>query len=115
MTEQIYNLHPLVVPLLNNVVLIDKNDPLRLDLPCLHIFNDHRFNKNLRSLAWLIRWLSNRTGNRKYYSANINAEEMAEAKITAIKIMQKEAFGEELRILKNNNRINKSKCTNLRL
>lgn len=114
-TEQIYNLHPLVVPLLNNVVLIDKNDPLRLDLPCLHIFNDHRFNKSLRSLAWLIRWQSNKTGNRKHYSANINAEEMAEAKITAIKIMQKEAFGEELRILKNNNRVNKGKCTNLRL
>ena len=114
-TEQIYDLHPPVIPQHNIVVEPDVRNPLRLDLPRLHIFKDHRFYKSLGILAWLIRWQTNKGGTRKFYDRTINAEELASAKVTAIKVMQENAFSEELKMLKRTGIVNKGKCAKLRL
>lgn len=114
-TEQVYNLHPPVIPQFTTVVQPDINNPLRLDLPCLHIFKDHRFNISLRSLAWILRWRNNKQKDRKYYEETINAEELAQAKVEAIKIMQTNAFSEELTMLQKGGKIIKGKCAKLRL
>ena len=64
-TEQIYNLHPPVLPHYANIIGPD-------DMPVLNMFKDHRFTKGLRTLAWLIRWQTNRKGTRKYYQDKQN-------------------------------------------
>ena len=110
-TEQIYNLHPPVLPQHANV--IGPNDT-----PVLSLFSDHRFTKSLRALAFLIRWRdrhSKAEGTREYFQDNIGAEEMAKAKTAAVKIMQQNAFQEELRMLKNKGMVDKGKCKKLRL
>ena len=114
-TEEVYNLHPPVVPQLNNVVAPEDNNPLRLDLPSLHMFSDHRFNKCLRAHAWLIRWRDNKTKKRKYFSDTISATEMIETKTECIKIMQRTAFKKEFETLKQNKKIMNGKCAKLRL
>ena len=114
-TEQVYNLHPPVVPQFNIIVQPDINNPLRLDLPCLHMFKDHRFNRSLRALAWIVRWHNKRTNTRRHFEKNINAEELAQTKIVAIKIMQSHAFSEELKTLQQGKKVSKGKCAKLRL
>ena len=114
-TEQVYNLHPPVIPQFNIIVQPDVNNPLRLDLQCLHIFKDHRFYKDLRSLAWILRWRNNKQKDQKHFEKTVNAEELALAKVAAIKIMQKNAFSEELTMLQNKRKITKGKCAKLRL
>ena len=114
-TEEVYNLHPPIVPQHKNVVVSDDNNPLRLDLPSLHMFSDHRFNKCLRAHAWIIRWRNNRTNTRKYFSETISAAEMIEAKTECIKIMQRTAFKKELETLKQNKKIMNGKCAKFRL
>ena len=115
LTEQSFNLHPPVVPQHNNIVQVDNDDPLRLDLPCLHMFNDHRFNKSVRSLAWLIRWQSINKGTRKYCEDTISAKELADTKEIALKIMQNQAFAEEIKMLKTKGKVDKGKFIKLRL
>ena len=114
-TEEVYNLHPPVIPHLNNVVVPDIDNPLRLDLPALHIFSDHRFDKCLRTLSWLIRWRDNKKNNRKYFSDTITAAEMIQTKRECIMIMQRAAFKKELETLKQNKKIVSGKYAKLRL
>ena len=87
-TEEVYNLHPQIVPQHNNIVGPDQEDPSRQDNQTFHMFSDHRFNKNLRTLAWLMRWKENKTGTRKYFTNYITADEFNETKTKCIKIMQ---------------------------
>ena len=114
-TDQAYNLHPPVLPQQNNTVQPDVNNPLRLDLPSLHIFKDHRFNKALRSLAWIVRWKKNKQGTRAYFDDYISAPEIARTKLIAIKLIQKETFEDELKMLQTKGYVNKGRCKNLRL
>ena len=71
-TEQVYNLHPAIrVPQHNNTAA--EADPA-LKLQTLNMFKDHRFHKSLRSLAWLIRWRTNKSGNKRYLEETIEVK-----------------------------------------
>ena len=99
-TEQVYNLHPVVqVPQHNHTAA-------RVEPQTLSMFKDHRYHKSLRSLAWLIRWHTNKSGNRKYFDTTIGIEELEETKMTAVRIMQRESFGNLFDILQAGGKIN---------
>ena len=106
-TEQIYDLHP--------PILVQHANIARQETPVLSMFNDHRFNKSLRTLAYLMRWKANKTGRRKYYEETVTAAELAETKTAAILVMQKNTFPEELRTLTNKGVVKQGKCKKLRL
>ena len=114
-SEQTYNLHPPVVPQHNNVVLPDVDNPLRLDLPVLYIFKDHRIQKHLRILAWILRWKNIKNGTSKYFEDTISTAEIADTKLEAIRIMQRNAFKEELKMLNKKGFVDRGKCKKLRL
>ena len=114
-TEQVYNLHPLVLPQHNNIPVLDINNPLRLDLPSLHVFADHRFARSTRALAWILRWRNKWRRTNKYHGEQITSQEMEESKIEAIKIMQKSAFSQELETLRTKGIVKNGKCAKLRL
>ena len=107
-TEQVYNLHPPVLPQFANIVRQE-------DIPVLSMFNDHRFYKTLRVLACLRRWQAKRSGGRKYHEESITAQELSDTKTAAIKVMQQSAFPQELKKLKNKSLIKEGKCKKLRL
>ena len=107
-TEQVYNLHPPVLPQHANIIG-------KIETPVLTLFNDHRFDKSLRTLAFLMRWRGNKTGHRKYYEECITARELADTKTAAILIMQKNAFPQELKWLTNKRVVKQGKCKKLRL
>ena len=110
-----YNLHPLVLPQHNNIIVPDVNNPLRLDLPSLHIFGDHRFAKSLRAMAWILHWRNKWKRTNKYHSDHITIQELEDTKIEAIKIIQKSAFQQEIDLLKDKETIINGKCSKLRL
>ena len=107
-TEQVYNLHPPVLPQYANIIG-------QGDIPVLNMFKDHRFNRSLRALACLIRWQTNKTGERKYFEDTITAQELSDTKTAAVKIMQQNAFPQELRELSNKRVVTKGRCKKLRL
>ena len=113
-TEETYNLHPPILLHHNNVVAVDQQPP-RQEMKAFHIFSDHRFNKSLRIMAWLMRWKDNKTETRKYLTDHISKDEMIETKTKCIKIMQQLAFKEQLEALKNNKQIKLTKFAKLRL
>ena len=114
-SEQVYNLHPPILPQHNNVVIPDSDNPLRVDLPVLHIFQDHRFKQNLRKLAWILRWKHRMQGTNRFSGKTVDANELAVTKIEAIKIMQKNSFPQELEDLKKKGFVNQGRCKKLRL
>ena len=114
-TEERYNLHPQIVPQHSNIVGPDQEAPRRQDTQAFHMFSDHRFNKSLRTVAWLLRWKENKTGTRKYFTDHITADELNETKTKCIKIMQQKAFKEQLKDLQNNKQIKQGKYAKLRL
>ena len=112
-TEQVYNLHPAIrVPQHNHTAA--EADPA-LKLQTLNMFKDHRFHKSLRSLAWLIRWRTNKSGNRRYFEETIGVKELEETKMTAVRVMQMESFGNLFDILKAKGRVNLEKYRKLGL
>ena len=114
-TEENYNLHPPTVLHHNNVVVANQGNSSRQDMMPLHLFSDHRFNKSLRMLAWLMRWRSIKKGTRKYFDDYITKDEMIEAKTKCIQIMQQHAFKDQLEALKNKKQIKHGKYAKLRL
>ena len=94
-----YQLHPVNEVEMHMAQITESKKNERVVPVTLSVFfSEGRYMDNLRAFAYALRWRDRFLGNKvNVKKVSISAEEFSYAKVEAVKIMQKEYFGQELK------------------